>query len=90
MTAVFGPLRSARWPMSQIDQVLLAEPRVVLNVEALGHRVQFRDGLPFQLSDIHVGGDSVGQQRAGFTPGRVVNALIYGSVRVVTGVQALS
>src|SRR5438445_13791328 len=42
------------------DQVLLAEPRIVLNVEALGHRVQLRDGFPLQLCDVHVCFGSVG------------------------------
>src|SRR5205814_10550985 len=36
------------------DQVLLAEPRVVADVQGFSHRVQFRDGFPLQLSDIHV------------------------------------
>jgi len=72
------------------DQVLLSEPRVVLNIEALGHRVQFRDGLLLQLGDIHVCGNSVGLRRGGKPVAGVVNALIYGSVRVVPGVQRLS
>ena len=51
------------------DQILLAEPRIVLNVEALGHRVQFRDGLSLQLGDIHVCFSSMLRFKAGETPG---------------------
>src|SRR5207253_10373300 len=36
-----------------IYQVLLAKARVVGDVERFGHRVQFGDGLPLQLGNVH-------------------------------------
>ena len=63
------------------DQVLLPEARVVGDVQLLGQRVQLRDRLLLQLSDIH-GGDSrsgLARHRTGLT-GKYVSARSSGVV----------